>query len=67
MENLIKALKIFLKYANPTYPTHCEHDTLYVCISPDLITDSKDLEELKVLGFSPNDNDGFTSFRYGSC
>ena len=28
MEDLIKALQILLKYGNPKYPTHCEHDEL---------------------------------------
>lgn len=26
MEDLIKALRIFLKYGNPYSPTHCEDD-----------------------------------------
>ena len=30
MKNLIKALQIFLKYGNPKWPTHCEHDNLYI-------------------------------------
>ena len=30
MEDLIKALQILLKYGNPSYPTHCEHDELRV-------------------------------------
>lgn len=30
MEDLIKALLIFLKYGNKQYPTSCEHDILYV-------------------------------------
>lgn len=28
MKDLIKALEIFAKYANPRTPTHCEHDIL---------------------------------------
>lgn len=28
MEDLIKALQIFLKYSTNKYPTHCEHDVL---------------------------------------
>jgi hypothetical protein len=34
VENLIKALQIFLKYGNPDNPTHCEHDVLTVVIDP---------------------------------
>lgn len=30
MEDLIKALQIFMKYGNPAYPFHCEHDILYI-------------------------------------
>ena len=30
MEDLIKALLIFLKYGNKQCPTSCEHDILYV-------------------------------------
>jgi hypothetical protein len=30
MEDLIKALQIFLKYGNPNYPTNCSHDELFV-------------------------------------
>ena len=69
MENLIKALQIFLKYGNPNYPTHCEHDYLYVDINPSLVSD-EDKAELDKLGFfvdSEYDGDGFGSFRYGSC
>ena len=71
MENLIKALQIFLKYGNPTYPTHCEHDVLYVVgISPDIVSD-EDKAELEELGFlwkepDAGAEDTFYSFRYGS-
>ncbi len=30
MRDLIKALQIFLKYNDVTYPTHCEHDELTI-------------------------------------
>jgi len=30
MEDLIKALQIFLKYGNPAHPFYCEHDELTV-------------------------------------
>ena len=52
MKGLIQALNIFLKYGDKSYPTHCEHD---------------DIKLLEELGFSPNEYDGFSSFRYGSC
>ena len=69
MENLIKALQIFLKYGNPTYPTNCSHDYLFVCVDPILVTD-EDKAELNNLGFFVDtefDGTGFGSFRYGSC
>lgn len=53
MEDLIKALQIFLKYGNPRNPTHCEHDVLTVYINPEVVSDE--------------DGEHFISYRYGSC
>lgn len=68
MEALIEALKIFLKYGNPSKPTHCEHDVLYICgISPDDVTDS-DKAKLNDLGFFiDEEEDCFKSFGFGSA
>lgn len=69
MENLIKALQIFLKYGNPGCPTHCEHDVLIICgIDPKQVTD-EDKAELEKLGFLLGEEvEGhFYSFRYGSA
>lgn len=66
MENLIKALQILLKYGNPCYPTNCSHDELMVCISPELVSE-EDLKILEELSFIPNEYEGFSSFKYGSC
>lgn len=70
MENLIKALQILLKYGNPDYPTHCEHDVMYICdIDPDDVSEA-DKAELEELGFFVSDESGesgFMSFRYGSA
>jgi len=67
MNNLIKALQIFIKYENNEHPTNCEHDTLYVCIHPDKVSD-KDKAELDKLGFFVSEcGDGFESFVFGSC
>ncbi len=67
MKNLIEALQIFLKYGNPEYPTHCEHDELYVDIDPELVSE-EDIKKLEELGFYTDDNkEGFYSFKYGSC
>ena len=64
MEDLIKALNIFLKYGNSEYPTNCEHDILYVNIDPEIVA-PEDILELARLGFFDNE-DGFMSFKYGS-
>ena len=66
MEDLIKALQIFLKYGNPYCPTHCEHDVLTVCIDPGLVSDD-DVKALEGLGFHPADEECFQSFRFGSA
>ena len=68
MENLIKALQIFLKHGDVAYPTHCEHDVLYIFPQSDDFTD-EELAELEKLGFYHNDDAGygFKSYHYGSC
>jgi len=68
MEDLIKALQIFLKYGNPRNPTHCEHDVMFVAIEPDDVSE-EDIKELDKLGFFPDEEwgGGFRSYRYGSC
>ncbi len=66
MKKLIEALQIFLKYGNPTHPTHCEHDELWICgIDPKDVS-QKDVQKLDSLGFFISD-DAFKSFRYGSA
>lgn len=66
MDDLIEALGIFRKYGNPRCPTHCEHDELWVCgIDPADVSD-QDTVKLDELGFFVDD-DGFKSFRFGSC
>lgn len=68
MKELIEALQIFLKYGNPDYPTHCEHDELTIFgINPDDVSDD-DKAKLKELGFFVSEVDNcFQSFRYGSA
>lgn len=68
MEKLIEALQIFLKYDNPAYPTHCEHDVLYICgIDPDDVS-IEDKEKLDELGFFISEEyECFMSFKYGSA
>lgn len=66
MDDLIKALTILRKYGNPSYPTQCEHDVLYVFIDYDSVSD-EDKETLDGLGFIKNTDggQGFMSFKYG--
>lgn len=67
MEDLIKALQIFLKYDNSRNPTHCEHDELTVNVNPSLVSE-EDKVELEKLGFHSEEEDGyFYSYRFGSC
>jgi len=69
MEDLIKALQIFLKYGNPRNPSNCSHDYFYIQIDPSLVSD-EDIIELEKLGFDVDSEFGgigFGSYRYGSC
>jgi hypothetical protein len=69
MEDLIKALQIMLKYGNPQFPTHCEHDVLIISshINWNNIT-PEDKAKLQELGFDySSEYDCITSFTYGSC
>jgi hypothetical protein len=69
MSQLIEALNIFLKYGDPTYPTHCEHDVLTICgIKPGDVSD-EDKTKLDELGFFVGKEfpDSFISFRFGSA
>ena len=67
--DLIQALQIFESY-NPKFSTHCEHDVMAICgVEPDEVSDGVKLL-LNELGFHIGDScgeDGFESFRWGSC
>lgn len=73
MNDFIEALKIFLKYVDDPddhSPFHCEHDTLYVCgIDDETIVSEEDVARLDDLGFfkSEDVDEGWISYRYGSC
>lgn len=69
MEDLIKALQILLQYGNPDYPTHCEHDEMWICgIDPDDVSEA-DIKKLDELGFfiSEEHEKMFKSFKFGSA
>ena len=65
MSNLIKAFQIFRKYGDLTYPPNCEHDVMYVCVDPSLVSE-EDRLALEGLGFLVDDTE-FMSHHYGSC
>lgn len=69
MDDLIEALTIFKKYGNPSSPTICTHDKLYITgeIRPDDVS-SEDRERLEELGFLVDSGlDQFYSYRFGSA
>ena len=67
MKDLIKALTILLKYGNPKWPTHCEHDVLRIMINPYQVSD-EDIKTLDDLGvFIDDKGECFMSFRFGSA
>jgi hypothetical protein len=80
---ILEALAIFRRYVNPSYPFHCEHDVLYVLVSPRGVAE-EDRQRLAGLGFVPSgsacedhgdepeweyceDCEHFLSFRFGSA
>lgn len=65
MNDLIKALQIFVKYGDPYSPTHCEHDEMYIMVNPTDVS-PEDIAALEELGFTPN-GDTFKSYRFGSA
>ena len=65
MEDLIKALQIFLKYGNKDRPTWAEHDVFIVNIEPSIVSE-EDIKALDELGFGPAcGDDWFISSRFG--
>lgn len=66
LSELIEALQIFLKYGDPAYPTHCEHDVMHVCIEASKVS-QEDEEKLNELGFHADTDGYFSSYKYGSA
>lgn len=68
MKDLIEALQIFRKYRDVKYPTHCEHDVLYVVGIEREAISAEDVERLDDLGFHwMSDVDCWGSFTFGSA
>lgn len=65
LDALIRALTILRKYGKPDYPTHCEHDVLFLKINPSEVSES-DRSELDDLGFGIEEASGefFVSYRF---
>lgn len=66
MDDLIEALRIMRKYANPAQPLNCSHDVLWVNVSSEVMS-AEDLDRLRELHFEPDNYGGFTSLYFGSC
>ena len=68
MKDLIKALEIFLKYQNKTWPTICEHDVLIINGIERQDVSDDDHIKLEILGFEWNESYGaYVSYRFGSA
>ncbi len=68
MKNLIEALTIFSKYQNLDYPTHCEHDVLYIMGITEEEVSPEDKAKLEELGFLwEEDDEVWFSYLYGSA
>lgn len=68
MKDLIEALNIFLKYKQAQFPTHCEHDILYIMQVTREEVSAQDVERLDELGFHWNKSLGlWASYRFGSA
>lgn len=65
MNDLIDALLIMLKHGDVSHPTHCEHDKLHIYPNSMDFTD-EELARLDEIGFYPDDEHGFYSYRFGS-
>lgn len=66
MDGLIEALTILRKYDNPAFPTHCEHDALYICVNPYEVS-TEDIERLEELHVHADRGEYcFYSYWYGS-
>lgn len=52
--------------SNPTNPLWAEHDALHLCADPYDFTDAE-CDQLRIWGFVPDGDGGFSSYRYGSA
>lgn len=68
MEDLIKALQIFAKYANLRWPTNCQHDVLAIMgVTKDQMS-AEGIQAVTELNFTWDEIDEvWISFRFGSA
>jgi hypothetical protein len=72
MDDLIEALNIMRTYFSGEdrelkWPTHCEHDTLYLAIMWEDLSDEHKVR-MDELGFHEDDDTGYAiSYKFGSC
>lgn len=68
MKDLLEAFQIFNKYIPEVkWPTHCEHDVMYVLCDPSIVSE-EDKSRLKTLSFDPDRLEKcFRSFWFGSA
>lgn len=66
--DLLEGITILARHpGNAVSPFHCEHDELTICADPAEFT-ADELQRLDELGFIPDDDDEcFSSFRFGSA
>lgn len=67
MKDLIEALKIFLKYSDTEWPTNCTHDVLFVDVNPRKVSLSDHRKLRKLDFYIDKEQEGFISYRFGSC
>lgn len=66
-KDLMEALTLLSQgQVNGLSPFHCEHDKLTVMADPARFT-AEDIAHLEILGFHPDDDETFYSFRFGSA
>lgn len=67
LSHLIEALQIALKYEDKEWPTHCEHDEMWLNIDSSKVSD-EDKARLDELGFFEDEDDEcFKSYAFGSA
>ena len=68
MKELIEALQMFLAVRDIAYPTHCEHDEMWICGYALEDFTPEQVQHLDDLGFFwDEDDESFKSFKYGSA